>query len=238
MVARNASAERIITHPWFWRCIALFAAVAFIAIHQISSNFQGSLLSSSPSSENNHAGKHEEHEDDVLSTYRDPFSTDRCSEVDLKDLKSQPVTTRTRQCGYPDSLAPIPRDNIKWKNHHDVMVEEVISAKDLDVVIIGDSITERLRGTQTVGTIPIPEYKAVFGAHFNPAMGGKLNGMALGSAADITPETIWHLENRWITDSLHPKLWLLLIGTNDLGRSGCSKRNTLVGILHIAEHFH
>mmetsp|Transcript_10488 Transcript_10488/g.13897 ORF Transcript_10488/g.13897 Transcript_10488/m.13897 type:complete len:99 (-) Transcript_10488:343-639(-) len=69
-------------------------------------------------------------------------------------------------------------------------------------------------------------------------MGGKLNGMALGSAADITPETIWHLENRWITDSLHPKLWLLLIGTNDLGRSGCSKRNTLVGILHIADHLH
>mmetsp|Transcript_10488 Transcript_10488/g.13896 ORF Transcript_10488/g.13896 Transcript_10488/m.13896 type:complete len:170 (-) Transcript_10488:624-1133(-) len=145
MVARNASAERIITHPWFWRCIALFAAVAFIAIHQISSNFQGSLLSSSPSSENNHAGKHEEHEDDVLSTYRDPFSTDRCSEVDLKDLKSQPATTGTRRCNCPDPLAPIPRDDIEWKNHHDVMVEEVKAAKDLDVVIIGDSITERLR---------------------------------------------------------------------------------------------
>ena len=41
-----------------------------------------------------------------------------------------------------------------------------------------------------------------------------------------------------LPEKLNPKVWFLLIGTNDLGRSGCSKRTVLAGILQVAQFLH
>jgi len=114
----------------------------------------------------------------------------------------------------------------------------VSQVTDIDVLLIGDSITERWRGTRSIGRTNFSEMKPVFEANFDRSKGGAVNGLALGSSGDITVETMWHLEHGFLPPTLNPKVFFLLIGTNDLGRSKCSKRNTLVGILHIAEHLH
>jgi lysophospholipase L1-like esterase len=129
----------------------------------------------------------------------------------------------------------------KWMAQHNRMVGATLTASstkgDLDFVMIGDSITQRFMGTKLISAIPAPEYKQVFDEYFDKSQGGgALQGLALGSSGDVCTELLWHLENGMLPDSLNPKVWIILIGTNDLGLSNCSKRNTLAGILNVA-HF-
>ena len=96
-------------------------------------------------------------------------------------------------------------------------------------------------GTTGVGANPAPEYREVFDEYFAPrdGSGGQhLRGLALGSAGDISTELLWHLQNGMLPDTLRPRAWLILVGTNDLGRMHCSKRSALAGILNVAQFLH
>ena len=64
-----------------------------------------------------------------------------------------------------------------------------------------------------------------------------MNGLALGTAGDTTVELLWHLQNGLLLSSLQPKVFVLIVGTNDLG-SGCSKRVALAGLLNAAHYLH
>lgn len=170
-----------------------------------------------------------------------------------------------KHCACPDPLKPSKREEVggAWDLHHQVMVQdaeyaatlELEHGHELDVVMLGDSITERWNGTRSMGQNRHPEYRAVFERFFdktnsnsnnddNPnisiisSSSTTLQGLALGTSGDISAEMLWHLQNGMLPDTLRPKVWLLLIGTNDLGRSGCSKRTTLAGILQVAQYLH
>eukprot|EP00523_Entomoneis_sp_CCMP467_P005734 CAMPEP_0168753292 /NCGR_PEP_ID=MMETSP0724-20121128/18856_1 /TAXON_ID=265536 /ORGANISM="Amphiprora sp., Strain CCMP467" /LENGTH=387 /DNA_ID=CAMNT_0008801627 /DNA_START=18 /DNA_END=1181 /DNA_ORIENTATION=- len=221
--------------------------------------------------------KHDAHEDHVLQRYHDPFShDDRCTEDDdnaqppQEQEAAQSVVTE-KKCHCPDPLVPLPRpdDQPEWQVHHQAQAQQVLEIATettnnannnnhpLDVVFLGDSITERWRGTRSMGGEPVPEIRQVFDQYFGADADGssnnnhtsttQLRGLALATSGDITVETAWHLDHGWwpttnepetMAHNFHPKVVVLLIGTNDLGRSGCSKRNVLVGILHVAEHLH
>lgn len=69
--------------------------------------------------------------------------------------------------------------------HHDAMVYDAKKApNDLDIVFVGDSITERWNGTAALGTKVIDSTKRAFRKRFTKKYGGKLEGIALGSAGD------------------------------------------------------
>ena len=222
------------SHPYFGRFIVVFAIVALFALHQLSSHFHNATSGIK--------GKHDEHEEGVMGNYHDPFEGNRCVEEDKKDLKRQKkhkvATLSKTECECPDPLSPLPRKDENWRAFHDQIAQELTSIGPVDVAIVGDSITERFRGTAGVGSKDMPEIKQIFDKEFQKSKGGKLNGVALGASGDVTSESIWHLENGWMPNNFHPRIWLILIGTNDLGRMGCNKRSTITGILHIAEHIH
>ena len=44
------------------------------------------------------------------------------------------------------------------------------------------------------------------------------------------------MENGILPDNLQPKVWMILIGTNDLGYAKCSKQTTTRGILYLAQY--
>ena len=125
-------------------------------------------------------------------------------------------------------------DNSWWPEHHKRLVKEAERTDPFDLVIIGDSITQRLNGTRNQGNVMLPENRAVFESTFTKSGGGSIDTLALGSSGDTSTNLLWHLENGMLPDTLNPKVWLVLIGTNDLGRTFCSKEATLRGILEVA----
>lgn len=46
---------------------------------------------------------------------------------------------------------------------------------------------------------------------------------------------LWRIQNGEMPDSLHAKVWWILIGTNDLVRGECSEEAIILGILRLAE---
>lgn len=64
-------------------------------------------------------------------------------------------------------------------------------ARNVDVVFLGDSITERWRGTGGGVRKPAAEgNEEIFESLFSKAHGGKYNGLALGVAGDTVRTTL------------------------------------------------
>jgi lysophospholipase L1-like esterase len=62
-----------------------------------------------------------------------------------------------------------------------------------------------------------------------------LLGLPLGIAGDTTPNLLWRLQNGELPLNLNPQIFVVLIGTNDLGKDMCSPENTVVGIVRVVE---
>jgi len=106
----------------------------------------------------------------------------------------------------------------------------------LDVVFIGDSLTEQRQGT-SMGR-PVEDWtgvKEVFGKTFTKEKGGDFNGIALGIAGDTAPNVLWRIINGEMPYGLTPKVWWLGVGINDLTMKGCSEEVALLGILRVVE---
>jgi lysophospholipase L1-like esterase len=183
------------------------------------------------------------------SSPRGSSSRNRC--VDPEDVEGN-ATGKRHYCQCPDPAVPARRRDPVWDAHHLRLVRDAVQAKEreletgreLNVVFVGDSITERWNGTRGMGTEAAPEFRQVFDRYFGGTEADDddddddmmLRGMALGTSGDICVELLWHLQNGMLPDALQPDVFVLLIGTNDLGRTDCSKRNALDGILRVAEH--
>ena len=53
-----------------------------------------------------------------------------------------------------------------------------------------------------------------------------------------TANLLWRLQHGELPDELSSKVWWILIGSNDLGRTGCTEEETVLGILRVAEYVH
>jgi lysophospholipase L1-like esterase len=99
-----------------------------------------------------------------------------------------------------------------------------------DVVMIGDSITEHWVGTDLgTTTREAMGVERVFEEIF---VNGEIHGLALGLGGDRCPQLLYRLREGEMPDSLQPKVWWLLIGTNDLG-DYCSQEGILIGTIQI-----
>jgi hypothetical protein len=98
-----------------------------------------------------------------------------------------------KRCSCHDPIDAVPSDDSFWQTHHDGMVAvAAAAATNLDVVLLGDSITERWNGSRRMGTKgPFPECRQVFERYFDRATNAEasLQGVAL-VLAEI-PRTIF-----------------------------------------------
>lgn len=118
--------------------------------------------------------------------------------------------------------------------------ENMDRAKDIksivDVVFIGDSITEGWKGTSygfEVGRKRdnIAEYESLFTLDG----GGKYEGLVLGISGDTSANLLWRMNHGELPNALNPSVFWILIGTNDIGNNWCSPEVTLIGILRVVE---
>jgi lysophospholipase L1-like esterase len=107
---------------------------------------------------------------------------------------------------------------------------------DVDVLFLGDSITEGWLGTSygrkhaVVHSVP-----QVFQSLFSAQNDGLYEGLALGISGDTAPNLLWRIQNGEVPPKLHPSVIWVLIGTNDFGSTWCSAEMVLIGILRVVE---
>lgn len=135
--------------------------------------------------------------------------------------------------------AAYPRDFVKfpnWLPFHKLLSDEAEGwrhAGNLDLLFLGDSLTETWRGTEgghkCVRCKAVPE---VFMKEY-----GHIQSAAFGIAADRTAHLLWRLQNGELPEGLKAKVVVVLIGTNDLGQHGpATAEETTKGIKSIVEH--
>ena len=185
----------------------------------------------------------------ILSS-EEEIEINRCH--DTTDSDAWRYIPHKQNCLCPDPLVStkeLRKDQPEWMEHHHTMVNDVIYETSiaphtvpLDIVFLGDSITERWNGTRSMGTrTNFPEFRESFNAMFDRRRqnsNAKLQGLLFGSSGDITTELLWHMQNGLLNKKEHPhrlepKVFMILIGTNDLGRMECSKTTTIMGITNV-----
>ena len=98
------------------------------------------------------------------------------------------------------STKPMPRNDNWWQSRHKSMNER-IKKGNVDLLLIGDSITHGWEGGG----------KEVWKQYYD-----KRNAVNLGIGGDQTQHVLWRLDNGNI-DGIKPKLAVLMIGTNNAG---------------------
>jgi lysophospholipase L1-like esterase len=98
-----------------------------------------------------------------------------------------------------DAIKGVPRAG-GWMNRHNAMNERVKKG-DVDLVFIGDSITQGWEGRG----------KKVWEQYY-----GKRNAVNLGIGGDRTQHVIWRLDNGNL-EGIAPKVAVIMIGTNNSG---------------------
>jgi len=114
-----------------------------------------------------------------------------------------------------DAVIPAPREG-NWMKRHESFNERVKQG-NVDLIFIGDSITQ---GWEGAGKNVWAEYYA------------KRNAVNLGIGGDRTQHVLWRLEHGNI-DGIHPKLAVLMIGTNNSG--GNTSEQIAAGVKAIVE---
>jgi lysophospholipase L1-like esterase len=112
----------------------------------------------------------------------------------------------------PASITPVPRteQEEKWVSNHEARVAAAKKG-DIDVILLGDSITHYSGST--------PAYQRHFGAR---------KTLNLGQGGDRTQNVLWRLQNGEV-EGIQPKVAMLMIGTNNIGR-GETPEDTILGI--------
>jgi lysophospholipase L1-like esterase len=101
------------------------------------------------------------------------------------------------------AIVPEPR-SASWMKRHERFVEEAKQDKDkIDVLFLGDSITDFWRRSG-------PRFGTnIWAKYYAP-----LNAADFGISGDQTQHVLWRIENGEL-DGLHPKVTVLMIGTNN-----------------------
>jgi lysophospholipase L1-like esterase len=142
-------------------------------------------------------------------------------------------------CGCPNPvIGSMPQDsgwwNESWQFSNEKNRERIQDTLDqgrkLDVVLLGDSITEHWQGTDLGGEND--EFRGnndVYNQLFN-SPDSPIQGLALGNGGDRTTQLLYRLEHGEITMLSAPVFWIL-IGTNDFLGFFCDPDEIVAGIL-------
>ena len=117
----------------------------------------------------------------------------------------------------------IPRDNLPtteaenaWRQLHKQHIGEATRATAANrVAFLGDSITEgwwRSGFSGRVPSVPQPQSASIWKAHF-----GRWSPLNLAIGGDRAQDLGWRLQHGLLPPNLQPKVFFVMIGTNDLG---------------------
>jgi lysophospholipase L1-like esterase len=147
-----------------------------------------------------------------------------------------------RPCGCPNpTIGSMPQDSEGWWNeswqfsnakNQERINETINQGRQLDVILLGDSITEHWQGTdlgnrntEFDGNAQV--YRDMFTSEDSP-----VQGLALGNGGDRTTQLLYRVEQGEIDMLEAPVIWIL-IGTNDILGFSCSSDAVVAGILAI-----
>jgi lysophospholipase L1-like esterase len=127
------------------------------------------------------------------------------------------------------AATPISRLDLKWwRDRHVAKLAELRRARP-NLIFLGDSITQ---DWEDAGPEPwrnfVPEWQRFYGDR---------NAVNLGFKGDTTASLLWRIENGE-TDGITPKVAVILIGANNLGRLHWSAADTVLGIDTIIAELH
>ncbi|MBC2592888.1 GDSL family lipase [Ruficoccus amylovorans] len=118
------------------------------------------------------------------------------------------------EIGSHTAVTPVGRPDVSWwMPRHEAVLERVAEG-DVDLIMIGDSITH---GWEKSG-------KATWDEYYAPR-----NAVNMGFSGDRTEHVLWRLQNGEI-DNIDPKLAVLMIGTNNSGGNQYSAEQIADGI--------
>jgi lysophospholipase L1-like esterase len=104
---------------------------------------------------------------------------------------------------------------------------------NVDVVLIGDSIVEHWEGKDMgINEASLHPDHEVFEELFSKKGGGQIDGMAHGIGGDRCSNLLWRLQNGEMPLNFEPKVWWILIGTEDW-RVGVGSEAIVAGIVNI-----
>jgi beta-glucosidase len=106
-----------------------------------------------------------------------------------------------------------------WSKRHEEKLQEIKSRGQIDLVMIGDSITH---GWEDGG-------KAIWEKFYAPR-----KALNLGFSGDRTEQVIWRLQHGEV-DGLSPRLAVIMIGTNNAGHRQEESQDTAAGVKAILD---
>lgn len=134
-----------------------------------------------------------------------------------------PISWITRDVNYATVPESRPERSGKfgwWLARHEQKLEE--ARRGADVVFLGDSITQGWEGPG----------RDIWREHF-----GSKNALNLGFGGDSTQHVLWRLDHGEL-DNLHPKVVVLLIGTNNVRHSEATPDQIAAGVREILQQIH
>lgn len=163
----------------------------------------------------------------------------------LYDIKNWCLNEEKESCICANPFMPKHRRefNDKWYSAHLNNIEQAKKAiysskKALDVVFLGDSITEGWNGS-SYGE-PVERKKdihEIFESLFQE-QNAEFSGLAMGISGDKSRNLLWRIQNGEIPSNLHPRVWWILIGTNDFigyGEEYCGTEVVFWGIIRVID---
>jgi lysophospholipase L1-like esterase len=121
-----------------------------------------------------------------------------------------PTTAQnTNVVTFNTATNPVPRDS-GWIRRHEGFVRQA-QTNNIDILFLGDSITDfwRNRGLSVWNQYYAPRHAADFGI-----------------SGDRTQHVLWRVDHGEL-DGIHPKVVVLMIGTNNTGSDRNTRRNTV-----------
>jgi beta-glucosidase len=140
-----------------------------------------------------------------------PAYADDAVKPAVKPAEAQPKPAATPK-PKESATEPKPREGGWMKRHEGFLAENEKLKGNVDLLFVGDSITDGWRGGG----------KAVWAENYAP-----LKAFNIGIGGDRTQHVIWRLQNGEVA-GLKPKLAVLMIGTNNLGAN--SNEEIVAGI--------
>jgi len=159
---------------------------------------------------------------DDFSSVRQPFSLETGGEgkVAIANVSIQKIGKPTVNCPDYKAVSTTPSMLNEWwsinwwQARHEQKLEEVKSHKNAQLIFIGDSITQNWE--KDGFNVWNHNYK-------------KYNAVALGFGGDRTENVLWRLLHGEV-DGLHPKVAVLMFGTNNTGYRHEKPELTAAGI--------
>lgn len=132
-----------------------------------------------------------------------------------------PLVPRTGAASTILAATPISRMDLPWwrTRHHAKLAQ--LARMHPDLIFLGDSITQ---DWELEGPDPWLQFAPVWRRFY-----GDRNAVNLGFMGDTTASLLWRIRNGEV-DGIAPKVAVILIGANNLGRLHWSAEDTVLGI--------